>query len=541
MISARKPAGGLQWETIRPGMLFVAALLLTVLPVLLTGQPMRDVAARYAPMARAFAEGDWAFAFHPRIPPLFPLFAGVLASFGLEPFGAAKLVASLCFALTVFPLYALLKLVFSRRTAAIGCCFYLFCPYLLRLAGEGLRENAKMFALIWAVWAVVAIWRSRRGILPYLALGTACAWMILVRDDSVLFAGCFLTAALCFEIAGRLRPWRSIAAGGLMLLLIAPYLCYNWRVIGYPVPGIRFAILWEKVFPPRPASATAPVGGSSGSVNKSVPAARPDPAASAAVFAQVEEPQEKEPFSEFLTSVGKGIYLPFALPALWMVFLRLRRRRWSSSETVLFCCYLGHTVLLIAEILVFDRKLYVSRRYLLPAAPLAFGWTALAAEELYRLAGRRLSERNRLRLLRIGAGVLAVALYLDALGPQIKGYTSRKHRARRLAVECWAPRIREDYRGPERFSGTRPDPLRYRSFRRPLVACDELPALGYLSGGEGIWGRPEALRRAGVVADYLVCEAEEVDAASVRGYELWEVRDFSGVSYALYRRGGGRQ
>lgn len=88
MISARKPAGGLQWETIRPGMLFVAALLLTVLPVLLTGQPMRDVAARYAPMARAFAEGDWAFAFHPRIPPLFPLFAGVLASFGLEPFGA---------------------------------------------------------------------------------------------------------------------------------------------------------------------------------------------------------------------------------------------------------------------------------------------------------------------------------------------------------------------------------------------------------------------------------------------------------------------
>ena len=248
MISARKPAGGLQWETIRPGMLFVAALLLTVLPVLLTGQPMRDVAARYAPMARAFAEGDWAFAFHPRIPPLFPLFAGVLASFGLEPFGAAKLVASLCFALTVFPLYALLKLVFSRRTAAIGCCFYLFCPYLLRLAGEGLRENAKMFALIWAVWAVVAIWRSRRGILPYLALGTACAWMILVRDDSVLFAGCFLTAALCFEIAGRLRPWRSIAAGGLMLLLIAPYLCYNWRVIGYPVPGIRFAILWERFF-----------------------------------------------------------------------------------------------------------------------------------------------------------------------------------------------------------------------------------------------------------------------------------------------------
>ena len=35
---------------------------------------VRDVATRYAPMAEAFARGDWHNAFHHRIPPLFTIF-----------------------------------------------------------------------------------------------------------------------------------------------------------------------------------------------------------------------------------------------------------------------------------------------------------------------------------------------------------------------------------------------------------------------------------------------------------------------------------
>ena len=39
---------------------------------------LRDTAVRYAPMADAFAAGNWEYAFHPRVNCLHPLISGII-------------------------------------------------------------------------------------------------------------------------------------------------------------------------------------------------------------------------------------------------------------------------------------------------------------------------------------------------------------------------------------------------------------------------------------------------------------------------------
>ena len=52
---------------------FVAAALAACFPLFAT-----DTACRYAPMAEAFAEGNWSEAFHPRFGVGFPVIAGLI-------------------------------------------------------------------------------------------------------------------------------------------------------------------------------------------------------------------------------------------------------------------------------------------------------------------------------------------------------------------------------------------------------------------------------------------------------------------------------
>ena len=76
----------------------IAAALFSGIAVWLNYLPLRDVATRYAPMAEAFAEGNFAYAFHPRVPPLQVICGGVVAwIFRCNGFIALKTVSALWF------------------------------------------------------------------------------------------------------------------------------------------------------------------------------------------------------------------------------------------------------------------------------------------------------------------------------------------------------------------------------------------------------------------------------------------------------------
>ena len=58
--------------------------------------PADDTATRYAPMAQAFAEGDWFYAFHPHSGVFFPALSGGIAWLtGVDGFRACQVAALL--------------------------------------------------------------------------------------------------------------------------------------------------------------------------------------------------------------------------------------------------------------------------------------------------------------------------------------------------------------------------------------------------------------------------------------------------------------
>lgn len=50
--------------------------------------------------------------------------------------------------------------------------------------------------------------------------------------------GLILVAAFLCDCAGNRLPYRSVAAGGFGLLLLAPMFWSNYTATGYPVPDI---------------------------------------------------------------------------------------------------------------------------------------------------------------------------------------------------------------------------------------------------------------------------------------------------------------
>jgi len=111
-----------------------------------------DPCARYAPMADAFARGDWYYAFHPRFGVLFSVLSGAVSFLtGLSGIYAIQVVA--CFLLT---LAAVVMFAFARRISdSEPVAWWTFAltflaPDFFRYAIDGLREPGKclVFALI---------------------------------------------------------------------------------------------------------------------------------------------------------------------------------------------------------------------------------------------------------------------------------------------------------------------------------------------------------------------------------------------------------
>ncbi len=534
-----------------PVLVLTATALLLVLPFLiLTDIPPRDVAVRYAPMAQAFAEGDWGIAFHPRVPPLSSVLGGcVVFLLGCGAFTALKLLSAASYILSVLPLWGILHRVFDRRIAFWGCLFYVFCSHLLRLSASGLREPGKGLFLLLAIYALIRIYRERNRLRFYLLFGAAVASMSLIRDDSIVFAMLLGIGVLAQEIARyRLFFWRTLLAGALVLAIFSPWLCYNYGAIGYPVPGIRaaravtgwlpaycfgkmesFSIPGEAQIAPPP---DVPRKESYGGPAVKVPQASP---------ALPEVAEDDDEMADFLDSLVKGVYYLFFIPAMLMVCRRIMRRTWTVEETILLAVFLGHTLLVVLQILLVDHKLYVSRRYLIAAAPLCFGWTAMALFWIHRKLGEMVSPRTCKVIFYSFCIAAGLGLYADGLGPLIKQYGGSKHLLARDAARKWAVLIREDYSGIRRAAGNRMNPSVYRTFALPLISCRDLLVLGYLSGGEGVAFTPEESCDRKQPADYMAGEYRSSEPIpEFSGYEILDVMEKYNRRYILWRRTSGQ-
>jgi len=473
--------------------------------------PQNDVAARYAPMAEAFAAGQWKFAFHPRVPPLHTVTAGLFAmALNINGFTAAQLASALFFALGILPFYGILRRVFDQKTATIASFLYLFCAPWLELAFSGLRDSAKGAALLLAVYGIVLIFKHRKKWSGYLWTAIGCGGLALVRGDCLLYALLLLGTAFLMELRqNRLLcfPLRSLIAGALFFLLIAPWVQYQYKTIGYPVAAVQqahilmriekqFGISLSRPTPSTPEPATnQPLSSlnkvlSDTSANMSARTIRKSNVKPADFFflkkdspsyAASEPIEKKYTLLKFSKSTSKGFYPPFALIAFAMIFYRIWNKLWAPTETILLLMVLLHFILQVGQIALANRILYVSSRYLIGASLLLFGWAALGLITIYRTISPSLRSKKWLRLIPCG---LLIALYLHAGQRIIKPYTSEKSRTQKQAILACAEWIRTVYPNCGQYD-PKPltHPLLYHTGKRPRILTSE-PSVGLFVSGE---------------------------------------------------------
>ncbi len=144
--------------------------------------------------------------------------------------------------------------------------------------------------------------------------------------------------------------------------------------------------------------------------------------------------------SEFLRTCLGGTYPHYALIAFAVIVYRLTSDRWTKSESLLLFLFLAFYVGTVAQIVIADHVLFVSRRYLLPFAPLLFGYTAIGV----------LKFKDRIKcpvLFGILTVLVVLTLLWDATGPIVKEYYSPEHIAQNASNDAIAEFILEDFKG----------------------------------------------------------------------------------------------
>ncbi len=543
--------------------MFVVFLFISLGLSLFHVMPQHDVAHRYAPMAEAFAAGNWDYAFHPRIPPLHPVVSGCLVWFlGVSGFWGCKLASSLFFSLSIFPAYGIFSRLFSsRRVALLGAFLTGVCPSLVRLGYSGLRGSMKEFACLLAVYGLVAVYQERRHWLGYMGLLAGCVLLVLNRGDSVLYACLLIFAGLVIELRGggwKRLPLRSATVIALTLLIVSPYLLYNYRMIGYPVPEMRIGIVLSRLTPwlynseaqlrlpahvDNAAGSNESKSSTDGNDRQKTDSATTDSAQSIAVSAGVNDDEQSQGFWAtvmfilgFVDDLLDGVCLFFLVFAIPVIYLRIRQRVWTGAETIVFSAWLAHMLVVIGQILVFDHRLYISDRYLIPAAPLVFGWSGMGVLALVARAGNGIRGYQLSRSMRrVCLFMILLFLLLDAANPMTKDYVTDNKSRRRQASLALAEYIRGDYSGVQHCNR---ELLwwAYRPNARPAVYSRELKVLGYLAGGQSM---QEGAVGYDLEPDYIVSSADDgepMDGNVADGYVKVYAQEIRGITYFVWKR-----
>lgn len=122
-------------------------LLMSALICLLCPCMISDTTFRYAPMADAFARGEWNLAFHPRFGVLFQCVAGSIVWLtGLHGDCACQVTATLFLSVSAVPLWFLARKLFGERVAWWSVAALLVCDDFTRYAMDGLRDVGKCLA-----------------------------------------------------------------------------------------------------------------------------------------------------------------------------------------------------------------------------------------------------------------------------------------------------------------------------------------------------------------------------------------------------------
>lgn len=461
------------WRAAWPYWCFLAFTVLSILPVFVETIPQRDVAFRYAPMAEAFRDGDFIYAFHPRTGFLHTFTSGIICYLlNCNGFLACKISSLLFMGLGLFPLYAVMRRVYSRFMAEICTFIFVLASQLHRLSWSGLRDSHKTFLLLLAAYSLILIFQEREKWTGYIWLGIAAGLGIVTRGDLVLIMSLLFFWGIVLELKLKKFPWRSVLGSILALMLALPAIVLNWYLAGVAVPEIRFAWIFRKVMHRYPgitdslpliaagllAAFLAAWGirvlidAGFGKILSGICAA----GLLALLVRQFFNPEFylEDSVLIYLGSIFKGFFPVFAVVGLIGIGFRLYRKQWTCEESILAAILFGHAVLVCTQIILNDCILYVSFRYLLPAVPLEFGWGVIGILSVWELLTRPFRMKYPQWIRRIGciAFIFAVGFFLlDFYYPVIEDHYSERERRFQADITKIVELVKKDYRGPAQF------------------------------------------------------------------------------------------
>lgn len=200
-----------------------------------------DTLCRYAPMAEAFAAGDWSEAFHPRFGVGMSVVSGILCFLGLNGLSACAVASTLAWALGSVPLWCIAARVFDRRTAWFAFALYFLCPQIAIWGVKGLREPFKVLGVLTMAWSVFMCrdcgWRA----LAAAAAGTAL--MVEFKPDAIPLCGLLV---LAFAVADRFRR-RSWALFAFAAAALQPMCLLTYAWTGYWLPASQYVPVFVRL------------------------------------------------------------------------------------------------------------------------------------------------------------------------------------------------------------------------------------------------------------------------------------------------------
>ena len=215
--------------------------------------PANDTCTRYAPMAQAFAQGNFKFAYHPMYGTFFQTFSGLICYlFSLDGFRACQLAALLLWLISIIPIYRIFKSVFDKKVAQWSCILYVLCSHLHRYIYDGLRDNGRTLGIALLCLGMIEIWQDRKrkhsNFKNYMILSSGCVILTTLRADGFVIS----ILGLCFAfltdmIMNKLKIWRSLAAGAVFLLCILPQVSVTWKATGIPSISTRHSDIIQKI------------------------------------------------------------------------------------------------------------------------------------------------------------------------------------------------------------------------------------------------------------------------------------------------------
>lgn len=305
---------------------FSLILLYTLTAMILDRVAFRD-SSEYVTIIEDFKNGAYERAFPKHLPVLYTVFAGLIAKTSLLPSHLSLWFVSGVFtALSVFPLYGILKKCVPKAWAMLGTLLLATFPYFIKNNVAPLIDSVRTFFFLFSLYLVFTTWKKFDfGRLILLGISLAC--LTLGRAEGILLTG-VICIVYAVKISGEMhnnfagKIFKICVCVGFPILMVLaisyPRMKQMYDMTGYPAVDSRQSnainSLAKKLFPPKQKLQQTTVisyenDGGSGAVST--------------------DPEEFLLQPRFLKALIRSLYYPLLPFTLFGLFLWLKRKRYG--------------------------------------------------------------------------------------------------------------------------------------------------------------------------------------------------------------------